>query len=68
MHLGIQTGVVPELVMVHPGYGVYQKVTDETLWKEKGNGQSAFREIFILKATKIPVPTPNPCLGSLDPA
>lgn len=67
MHLGIQTGVVPQMVMVHPGHSIYQKITNETLWKEKENGQSAFREIFFLKATKIPASTTSPCLGSLDP-
>lgn len=38
-HLGLQTRVVPELVIVHPGHSVYQKITNETLWEEKENNQ-----------------------------
>lgn len=34
--VGLQTGVVPKLVIVDPGHSVYQKFTNETLWKEKG--------------------------------
>ena len=34
-YLGLQTGVVPKLIIVHPGHSVHQKIANETLWKEK---------------------------------
>lgn len=33
--VGLLTGVVPKLVIVDPGHSVYQKIANETLWKEK---------------------------------
>lgn len=64
-HLGLQTRVVPKLVIVHPGHSVHQKIANQTLWKEKDHNQLSGK--YFLKTNKKLLPL-RLLPGSLNPS
>lgn len=63
MHSSLQTRVVPELVIVHPGHSVHQKITNETLEGER----KQLSEKYFLKVNKKLLPLSKPLSGESGP-
>ena len=59
----LQTRVVPELVIVHPGHSVHQKITNEALEGER----KQFSEKYFLKVNKKVLPLNKPLSGESGP-